>query len=182
METLRRLCPTVLLALFALAGVPAARAQGVGEPELKAAFLLNFARYVQWPADAFASADAPLLIGVIGDGQVASAIESLVKGERAGSHPIGVQRLGSAAAAKSCQLVFIGGGSSSQLDAMSGRAAGCLTVGDSEDFLRHGGAIRFFSGADRKVRFEINPKAIERQRLKPSASIMRLARIATDGR
>ena len=163
-----------LIAVLAALAMPAARAEGVGEADLKAAFLLNFARYIQWPADAFTSADAPLTIGVIGNAQVATVLSGLVSGERAGSHPIAVQQ----SAAKGCHIVFVGG--SGAPEAFAGRA--CLTVGDSEDFLRRGGAIRFFTGADRKMRFEINPRAIERARLKPSGTIMRLARIATDGR
>ena len=164
----------ILLAALASLAIPAARAQGVGEADLKAAFLLNFARYIQWPADAFTGADAPLTISVVGNAQVATVLSALVSGERAGSHPIAVQQ----SATKGCHIVFVGGSGSPE--AFAGRA--CLTVGDSEDFLRRGGAIRFFTGADRKMRYEINPRAIERARLKPSGTIMRLARIATDGR
>jgi hypothetical protein len=172
-----RVLGLILFAALASRATPVARAEAVGEADLKAAFLLNFARYIQWPADAFTGADAPLTIGVSGDSQVAAVLSGLVSGERAGSRPIAVQRLGSAGEGKGCHIVFVGSGSP---DAAAGRA--CLTVGDSEDFLRRGGAIRFFTGADRKMRFEINPKAIERARLKPSGNIMRLARIATDGR
>ena len=171
MGILSRLVRALLLSALASLALPAARAE-VSEADLKAAFLLNFARYVQFPAEAFPSADAPLVIGVVGSGQVAAALEALAKGERAGSRPIAVQR----GASKSCQIVFVGSG------APPGGGPSCLTVGDGEDFLRQGGAIRFFSVVDRKVKFEINPKAIARQRVQLSPPIKRLARVATDGR
>ncbi len=171
-----------LLWLSLLGFASPARAQ-YSEHEVKAALLLNFARYVTWPVGTFENADTPLTICILGDNQVASQIEKVVKGQHAGARSINVQRIDSASSVKPCQMLFVGKGQATQLNALSKRAgAACLTVSDADDFLRHGGTIRFYLSTDNKVRFEINPRAVTRQQLKPSAALLRLARIASDGR
>lgn len=167
------------LGLFSLASPASAQ---FSEQEVKAALLLNFARFVTWPDSAFDGGDGAFVIGVVGNSAVAAGVEKVVKGQRAGSRSIVVQRFSGMASVKPCQILYVGKDSAAQLDALGTRAgSSCVTVGDSDDFLRRGGTIRFYLSTDNKVRFEINPRAVTRQRVKPSAALLRLARIASDG-
>jgi YfiR/HmsC-like len=153
------------------------------EQEVKAALVLNFARFVTWPDSAFENGSSPLVIGVLGDNTLATQVEKVAKGQLAGNHPIVVQRFDSAASVKPSQILILGKNQNASLDGLLARAgANCLTISESDDFMRRGGTIRFYFSADNKVRFEINPRAVSRQHLKPSAAILRLARTASDGR
>lgn len=181
----RKLSPGLvgILAWLGLLGLASPASAQFSEQEVKSALLLNFARFVSWPDSAFEREDGAFVIGVVGNSAVAAEVEKVVRGQKAGSRSIMVQRFGSLSVVKPCQILYVGRDGAAQLDSLGARAgASCVTVGDSDDFLRRGGTIRFYLSTDNKVRFEINPRAVTRQRVKPSAALLRLARIASDGR
>ena len=173
----RALKSQVLLAIL----LSTATAQSASEYQVKAAFLFNFAKFVEWPVDAFTSADAPLQICVLGQdpfGHEFEAIENKrVSGRRLEVvHPSGVPQ------AKACQIIFVASSEKQRVREIlrSLRAASVLTVGDTLDFAKKGGMINFVLEEDR-VRFEINVKASERAHLKLSARLLTVAKlIVTD--
>src|SRR5258708_4867014 len=87
-----RVC-RVIAALCLVASRPApAQAAAASEYEVKAAFLFNFSQFVEWPADAFADAQTPLVIGVIGGDPFGHFLDDLVRGEKVNNHPLVIQR------------------------------------------------------------------------------------------
>lgn len=171
--------PRVALALVALwlAGTPggAAPVTPSREYEIKAAFLFNFVQFVEWPAEAFASAEAPICIGILGEDPFGSVLEEMVRDETVREHPLTVRRSRSADDFADCHLLFISrsehGRLREQLSALAARPI--LTVGEVEGFAQAGGIINFRIDGNR-VRFEINPAVAERERLKISSQLLSL--------
>jgi hypothetical protein len=173
----RALKPLVLLAIL----LNIATAQSASEYQVKAAFLFNFAKFVEWPADAFTSADAPLQICVLGQDPFGNDFGGIgnktVSGHRLEViHPSGVPQ------AKACQIIFVASSERQKVREILYNLSGAsiLTVGDTLGFAKMGGMINFVLEEDR-VRFEINVKASERAHLKLSARLLTVAKlIVTD--
>jgi hypothetical protein len=180
--------PSIAANLFALSAVgigvvlawPAAvaRAEPSREYAVKAAFIYNFAQFTQWPADAFASADSPFVIGVVGDDPFSGALDRAVAGKTVAGHPMVVKRVDNAADLGECGLIFLPASQEARVSDVLKALADkpILTVGETDNFPWAGGVIRFVT-EDNKVRFEINPEAAERARLRISSKLMKLARI-----
>jgi hypothetical protein len=171
----------VLLALLVF--VPArggAHADGAPprEYQLKAAFIFNFAQFVEWPGDAFAGPNAPLVIGVIGDSTMAASLEQACRGKTAGKREIVVKTLSGADAIRSAQILFIGAAERDRLPELIKRATdeSVLTVGDFDGFTAASGMVRFLT-EDNRLRFEVNLDAVNQGRLKVSAQLLKLARM-----
>jgi preprotein translocase subunit Sec61beta len=158
----------------------AAQTPASADYQTKAAFLFNFTQFVEWPAAAFRSEQAPLVIGVLGEDPFGAYLDAAVAGQTIAGRPVVVQRYRSAAEAVNCHLLFVSSGDpgriQSSVAAVQGRAV--LTVGDTRDFARLGGMIRFFE-SDEKVRFQINPDAAREAGLIISCKLLRLAEIYT---
>jgi len=168
----------VLLALAVL-GLGSARGESK-EYQLKAAFLFNFAQFVQWPATAFAGSDAPFCIGILGEDPFGDVLEDTVQGETINHHKLVVHRSRRSEDLMDCQLVFVCkseagrvGDILSQLDSKP-----ILTVGDMDGFSGSGGAIDFYLQGN-KVRFEINPGAAQRNGLRISSQLLSLGKIVS---
>jgi hypothetical protein len=146
------------------------------EYEIKAAFLLQFSRFVEWPASAFASPDAPLFICVLGDDPFGPALEEIVRNERVDTHPITVERYQAAADVDRCHILFVGrSGEPLQrriLDQVRGKSI--LTVSDEEEFTRRGGVIGFVT-VNGKVKLQVNRSSAQRADLRISSRLLRLA-------
>lgn len=182
--TRRRGWGALLLLAFSMLVLPAARSQeAVSAEQLKAAFLYNFVRFVEWPTNALGPDTMPLTIGVIGGGSAgdkfASELTSLLKEKKAHNHPLVVKKLTSAADAANCQVVFVADGESrrtSQIIEVT-RKKPILLVGEADDFLTNGGMIYIFPDEKQKqLRFEINPQATEQAGLTVSSHLLRLSR------
>jgi hypothetical protein len=163
----------VLLA-FALPSRSASREDT--EYQLKAAFLLNFARFVEWPADAFESPNAPLVIGIIGQDPFGVVLDNLVAGKKVENHDIVVQRLRDSDAATRCHLLFISDSKRSDLSDILKRIDGrpVLTISDTDRFSESGGMIWLKRRQD-MIRFDINLQAAEAAKLKISSRLFKLA-------
>lgn len=171
-----------ILALAVLAALftSAANAAVPAEYQVKAAFLFNFTQFVEWPAGAFASADAPFVICIVGDDPFGQALDQIVEGEAVGRHRIVVRRVSDALNLPACHLVFLSRSLQKNVDAVLDRVgtdASVLTVSDIEKFVARGGAIGLFLDRNH-VRFEIGVKAAESQHLKLSSQLLSLGRIA----
>jgi hypothetical protein len=172
----RALACGLALALGLVAGAPAARA--AGEYEVKAAFLLNFARLIEWPGDAFGAPDAPLCIAVWGSDPFGGALDTLVKEEDVAGRPIRTRRVSSAAEARACQILFVPAGHTDAFRDVRGELAGSPTVvvGEQNGFASGTGAIGFYEEEGR-IRFEVNRRIAEDSGVKLSSRLLRLARL-----
>ena len=146
------------------------------EYEIKAAFLLHFSRFVEWPASAFATRDAALFICVLGDDPFGPALEEIVRNERVDSHPIAVERYQLADNVDRCHILFVSR-SAERLQRQilaQVRDKSILTVSDEEEFTRRGGVIGFVT-VNGKVKLQVNRSSAQRADLRISSRLLRLA-------
>lgn len=171
----RRLPLTAVLLLCLLGTGPAAAAPADDavrdEYQVKAAFLFNFVKFVQWP-----DADGALVIGVIGDSPIEAPLRLAVRGRNASGRTLEVRRLEADAELRGVHVVYISEAEARRTPDILRRAdrLAVLTVGDSVPFLREGGMIRFFVEQNR-VRFQINAGAADRAGLRINSQLLSLA-------
>ncbi len=149
------------------------------EYQLKAAFLYQFTKFIQWPAERFADEKSPIVIAVLGRNPLGDELDKLVKGRTVNGRAIDVRLIASVAELPSAHIVFVCAGEESRLNATIFGEPGVLTVGESADFAARGGII-MFTLVDEKVRFEINQASGEKAGLKLSGQLLKLAVIRKD--
>jgi len=174
-----RPCAAALLA-GSLLCIPAARAQDAPEPSLKAAFIYNFAKFTEWPADGL-PANAAFNACVLGDQAIADALERTVKDRTLSGHAVGVMRVQIGGPLRTCHLLYVSGVSAVQIAAIvaSLRGTPVLTIGDLDDFGRLGIAHIFVENG--KWRFNIDLELAKRSRLQLSSRLLALAVRVHDG-
>lgn len=145
------------------------------EYQVKAAFLLNFTKFVEWPQSAFASPDAPLEVCILGEDPFGDFLDRLVSGEIVGGRKVATLRIKRTPPPKACAVLFIGRRDQDTLKRLSDLGPGVLTVGEGESFLREGGMIAFVI-ENRRVRFVINQAAAEHAGLKLSSRLLSVAK------
>lgn len=164
--------------LVALLSVGTARGDDtqLTESKLKAAFLFNFAKFVDWPPEAFADTNSPITIGILGDNPFGGNLEAIVRDKTINSRTIVVKAVSSVAGATNCQMLFIPASARSKVpEIISGLGkSSVLTIGDTDHFLETGGMINFVKEGN-KVRFQINETAAKRAGLKISSKLLSLA-------
>ena len=169
----------LLLLLLTLSSAQV-RAPESNEYQIKAGFLINFIKFVEWPADAFGDEGASLVIGLIGDDPFGSALDEIVTGKTINGRRLEVRRLRWGQDLKGCHLLFISTSERKRLiqifDALKGSSV--LTVGETGQFNQQGGIINFVMDA-KKVRFEINVATADRARLRISSKLLALARVTS---
>jgi hypothetical protein len=149
-----------------------------GENQIKATALYNVIAFTEWPAKSFASDETPLVIGVLGEGPIATLLRELVANETWRGRPVVVRKVANAADAKSCHVVFIARSEDSRWRTLSAQFTGApiLTVADAENFARHGGIVQFgFEG--NKLKLIVNLGAARRAGLVISSKVLRMAQI-----
>ena len=183
-----RMGPRTLAAMFLLAVASAAGATdlpGLQDPgkkmpeyELKAGFLYNFAKYVEWPAEAFEKPDTPITIGIVGADPFGPSLEKTLKDRTAQDRKFSILRFPDAASIRRCHLLFIPRTEKSRLADILKRIEGwpTLTVGEEEGFAKAGAAVNILIEKD-KPRLEVNPDAAERVKLTIQARLLKLATI-----
>lgn len=159
-----------------LAGLLAGQGEQNVEYQVKAAFLLNFTRFVQWPAGSFATPQSPLTICVMGKDPFGRALDDVVRGETANSRALAVERIAKTPAPGMCQVVFIGAGVSDLPRVLNALGRGVLTVGEGEKFLRDGGMIALLLD-NRRVRFDVDQAAAAAAGLSLSSRLLSVARM-----
>jgi hypothetical protein len=174
-------CPRSLRVLLFLAAGVATAATALAQREateagVKAAFLYKFANYIEWPANAFASPSAPLVIGVVGAEDVAAELERVVPGRSVNGHPVNVRRLKNGEGA-GAHIVFFGRDQAGGAAAVrAAREQGALTVTETERGLENlGSAINFVTGGER-VAFEVSLDSAEKSGLRISSRMLTVAR------
>jgi hypothetical protein len=172
---------TRLVVLTGVVSLGVAEAQNVDEYQVKAAFLYNFAKFVEWPAHALKSSDDPLVICVIGRSPFGSLLEQAVSGKQIEGRPLVVREISEAHDALACQILFVAAGEKKRVPAILDqlKSGHVLTVGDIQNFAAAGGMINFKLEAGR-VRIEVNVEAAERANLRISSKLLSLATIVKD--
>ncbi len=171
----------LLAALTALAALcRAGDFEGQVEYEVKAAFLYNFAKFVEWPPEALRQG-APMRFCILGRDPFGSLLESSLNGKTLEAKPIEIARASDPRQLTGCQVVFI---SSSERSRMADileilHVLPILTVSEMPGFAELGGMVNFFI-EDRRIRFEINPQSAARSGLRISSQLLSLSRIVTN--
>ena len=168
---------TVILALLALSREPltSAEMKDLSENQVKAAYLFNFAKYVEWPASAFSDPGAPLVIGIIGKSPFGEAIDSLA-GRTAKGRKVQVRQSSRMDKLGGIQMLFIASSEKPRLREILGAVhnSSVVTVSDIKGFCDLGGMIGLMTRGE-KVQFEVNIGNAERAGLKISSQMLKLA-------
>lgn len=145
------------------------------EYEVKAAFLYNFTKFVEWPPDVLAR-NSSLNVCVLGEDPFGTVLNRTVEGKRVHERPIRVARVVDVADVPRCQVLFISTSERRELTRLLPAISGLsiLTVGEMASFAQEGGMIGF-TAEDHRVRFEINNEAAARAGLQISSQLLKLA-------
>jgi len=152
----------------------ASAADSPTEYQVKAAFLLNFTKFVDWPAGEFAAPESPLNICIEGGDPFGTFLDQIVAGEAVDGHKLVVSRV-TRHPSTACQVIFISSAEKDRAALVQALGPGVLTVSDGEDFSRDGGIVAFVID-NRRVRFDINQSAAEKAGLKISSKLLTVAR------
>jgi len=162
-----------LSGLLFLAATPGlAQTPRPSEYQLKAAFLYNFAKFIDWPSDD----SSTFVIGILGDNPFGKSLEQVVAGKQINGHTISVQFFQTAAEATRCQILFISNSESKHFTEIIKNLKGSavLTVSENDRFIESGGMVDFVK-EDSRIRFQINDDAAKAVRLKISSKLLSLA-------
>jgi hypothetical protein len=157
---------------------------------IKAGFIYNFAKLVEWPTASFAQPDSPIVIGILGEDPFGATLDKIVADKKINGRALAIKRVKwsrDLKDLKDCNILFVSTSEKehieSVIDAMKGLPI--LTIGDAPGFAKRGGIINFVL-EDNKVRFEVNVEAAKHADLTISSRLLTLARIvqqvASDGR
>jgi hypothetical protein len=173
----RLICLTLGAALVAVAADATdaySQQAPIGQYHVKAAFLYNFAKFVDWPASAFTGPESPFTLCVVGSEPFISASETLA-GKSIKGRKVVVRRIDTVVGARQCNMIYLASADEGgfNLDPAQLKAA-VLTVGESDDFLRRGGIINL-TVVNNKIRFEIDRDAGERLGFRFRAQLLQRA-------
>ena len=168
-------------ALLILPQCARSQADALNEYQVKAAFLFNFAKFIEWPQGTYSSAQAPFTICIFGKDPFGKMLDEALAGKSMNNHPVTILRLSDDIELRHCQMVFVSSSENRRyaeiLEKVRGTSA--LLVGETDGFAAAGGMIEFLL-EDNHVRFAINPDATRRAGLKCSSSLLALAKIVHD--
>jgi hypothetical protein len=167
----------ILAFVVALAAILSPRCEAAPQDEfpeyqLKAAFLFNFAKFITWPSNAFASDEAPLTIGILGDDPFKEHLSKVIADKTVGGRKLAIKHFGADDAIEGCCLLFISRSERERvpniLASLKGKSI--LTVSDFDKFAHRGGMINLVVVSN-SIRFEINPEVAEKAGLKISSKL-----------
>jgi hypothetical protein len=170
-----------VIAILLIAGMTA-HSQQYTEYELKAAYLFNFGKFVQWPEETFKKPTDPFIIGIYGNDPFGNILQQTIQNKTLQNRQIIIINITNIEDASLCQILFICKTNKFYLNKILQNISNkpILTVGDNiEDFCESGGIINF-TGQHSQKRFEINNKASTRVLLTISSKLLALSRIVTD--
>lgn len=183
MATVQSRCsPAVAGAIAALCLLSGAtQDKGPSEYEVKAAYVLNFARFAEWPAESFENDSAPVILGILGRDPFGSLLDRTLANQKIGKRGIEIRRGARLQDLGTCHLLFISETETERVEqAIAGaRVQGVLTISEFENFAALGGAIGFYA-EEKRIRFEVNLRACEKNGIKLSSKLLKLARIVKD--
>jgi len=172
-----RIAVTITIALAPCLVSAQPKAEPKGEYALKAVFLYNFCRFIEWPKSAFTSPGEPIVIGVIGEDPFGSLLKEAVQGEKSRGRSIEIARY-KVDNIGPCHLLFVSRSEAARLEkilaAVSGKSI--VTVGETDAFLDRGGMIALIADRNR-VRLHINPSLLRAASLDVSSKLLRVAEV-----
>jgi hypothetical protein len=171
----RRASTVLLGAVLCMVAARAAQS-GPTETQIKAAFLLNFTAFVEWPESAFQDARSPIIVGIAGNDPFGPFLDELLAGETVAGRPLTLRRIKPGEDPAGCHLLFISDSERPNWASLMARLRGqpCVTVGNGPDFIRAGGIIEFAQDRGR-VRFRISQAAARASGVVLSSKLLRLA-------
>jgi YfiR/HmsC-like len=177
---LRHIVAVTLCFLSLYTGSPNTHAQAQepsAEYQLKAAFLYNFAKFVEWPVDTFTDSTTPFTICALGNDPFGSSLDAIA-GKTVRDRALVIKRIRSGGAVTGCQILYV---SPNELPQVTGllrivQKAPMLTVCDL-DACAETGLMLNMRMADNRVQLDINLEAVQRTPLKVSSQLIKLTRI-----
>jgi hypothetical protein len=167
-------CAFALAVCLAWMPIAAEQRTATAEDDIKAAFLFNFTKFVEWPAT---DRTRPFRICTVAEPAFGTAVERTIAGETAGGRPIEHVTPPTPDAARSCHMLFVGRVENDRLERWLAavRGAPMLVVGESRAAWDRGAHINFVVDENR-VKFDVNPDAASRAGLTVSSKLLRVAR------
>lgn len=146
------------------------------EYQIKAAFLFHFAQFVEWPPQAFANSQSPIVIGVLGKNVFGDVLVRTIHNKTVNHHPFQCEEIRSVREATNCQILFISASEKNRLPKILKdlRGMNILTVSETDQFIQDGGIINFVIEDD-EIHFQINDDAAKKAGLKISSKLLSLA-------
>jgi len=178
---LRFACAVLLLTCTLAVTIRIIRAQEApSEYQVKAAYLFNFLKFVEWPGDAPADTHGRWIFGIVGDNPLGGELAQIISGKTVQGHDLEVKRFQSGEDLHACHILFISASEKKRLPSMLAALDGSsvLTVADMDHFIESGGMIQFVM-QEKRVRFAIDVGASSRARLKVSSKLLSLALAVT---
>ncbi len=168
----------MIVALAFAAGSAAVPQQSPLEYPVKAAFLYNLVKFVEWPA---ADGNGPIVLGILGRDAFGAIVEQVFRGKDLDGRALHIRYVVRPEELKSCQVIFISETEKERLPEILGalRDAHTLTVSEIERFAERGGMVHL-TMENKKVHFEVNVDTVSRARLKISARLLQLASVVHD--
>jgi hypothetical protein len=146
------------------------------EYQVKAAFIYNFAKFVEWPPGAFPNTNSPIILGILGKNVFGNDLEKTIQDRKVNNHPFMFKNISSAEQGTNCHILFISSSEKNDfakiVNALHNSTV--LTVSETDGFIKAGGMINF-TFEDTKVRFQINDEAAKKAGLKISSKLLSLA-------
>jgi uncharacterized protein DUF4154 len=173
---LRRWLAATAAASVVLSARMSVAAERASADAVKAAFLFNFAKFVQWPIDAMPP-ERRITLCVVGDPALADALNTIVKGQTIEGRNLTAQLIKPDGPLHACHILYIAAREAEQavtvIELITG--APVFTVGDCDRFVDAGGVAQLVNENGR-MRFVISLPAAHRARLAVSAKLLGLAR------
>ena len=178
----RAAIPGILQGVIAVAGVLFALVAGpthgqdakASEQQVKAAYLFKFGGYVEWPADAFADAASPVVIGVAGDEALGREVAKVVANRSINGRPVSVHVLRAGEAVPRVHILFVARSQLARIAEITGAIQSALIVTDTDKGLEQGSTINFVN-AENRIRFEVSLEAAKRGGIKIGAPLLSVA-------
>jgi len=150
--------------------------QQPSEYDLKAAFLFNFAKFVEWPPEVFAGTNSPIVIGILGKDVFGDTLGKIINDRKVNNRGFAFRHFDSANEATNCQILFVSSSERNDFAKIVSALhnASVLTVSEADGFLKAGGMINFLIEG-KNIRFQISDEAAKKAQLKVSSKLLSLA-------
>jgi hypothetical protein len=175
-------CWLLVLSIASAFGQSFAQSQAVSDYQVKAAYLYNFAKFVEWPAEQFASPTSTFRFCILDDDSFEAALNQIVKGKTVAGRPLAVARIHSPELPPDgCHILFLNSSGRSQWQHVinSLHDSSVLTVGEGKGFVEQGGMVGFVM-QDSRIHFEVNHRAATEAGLRISARLLSVAKLVVE--
>jgi len=165
----------LLTAALLSSGGPVEGQAPADEAQVKAMFVYNFLKFVEWPADHALAAKDSFVVLIIGEGATADATERFLDSKTVGDRPVVVRRTRWDQPVAGARAAFVAENDARKLHRVldASAAAGVLTIGEGENFATRGGVIGLLV-EDRRVRFDVDTSAAQSAGLRVSSKLLAL--------